>query len=263
MSNSVEQDEAVEQEGEVQEAGGSEPCCDAACSCNARGLSTRAKVAVCLLVAVAALAVLLLGSANKSRAMTGKDQFAASAAAPETSPAEETPGAPTAPAADTPSAPVTPASTTAPGAPAAPAGAADGPATPAPEKAESTAVWGPTLSSLSALNEVALDKDAVFILVESEDGKQTAAIRAQVAAATKKARSRGSSVVAYMLSKDAEEYAQLSQQVPPPCVLAIVKGAGSATVSGEITEVKLLEALVTASRPSSCGPSGCGPSGCG
>ena len=48
MNTSVENDE------QASEPEGSEPCCDASCSCNARGLSTKVKVAVCLLVALAA-----------------------------------------------------------------------------------------------------------------------------------------------------------------------------------------------------------------
>ena len=208
---------------------GTESSCDATCSCNARGLSTKAKTGICLLVALVAVVVVLLGSANKARTATQTDPFTISSAAvsPMPTPAAEKPAAPTAP------------------------------------KQAPTAVWGPTLSSLASLNDVAADKDAVFVFVPAKDGKQTATIRAQVKAAATKAQSRGASITAYMLSSDAEEYAQIIQQVSPPCVLAMVKGAGAIPVSGEITEAKLLEALVTASRPSSCGPSGCGPTGCG
>jgi len=43
----------------------------------------------------------------------------------------------------------------------------------------------------------------------------------------------------------------------------MVKGRGMSAVSGEINETKLVQAFVTASRPSGCGPAGCGPTGCG
>lgn len=238
---------SVDEPRPLKESESAETGCDATCSCNARGLSTRAKTGVCLVVALVAVALVLLGSANKARTATKTDAFASApaAAAPMSTPAAATP-MPT-PAAVSPT--TTPAT--------------DAPAAPAAAKAEPTSVWGPTLNSLASLNELAADKDAVFVFVPAKDGKQTGAIREQVAAAAKKARARDSSITAYMLSTDAEEYALIAGQVPPPCVIALVKGAGMAPVSGEITEAKLLEALVTASRPSGCGPSGCGPSGCG
>ena len=210
MSNPIEENQ---QTGEPE----GESCCDSTCSCNARGLSTKAKVAVCLLVALAAVVVVLLGSARRAGTETTTNSFAAAPAAAS---------------------------------PIAALAAKQAPA----------AVWGPTLQSLASLNEVAADKDAVFVLLPSKDGEKTATIKAQVEAAVNKAQGKGTSITAYMLSQDAEEYAQITNSVPPPCVLAMGKGAGAVPVSGEITETKLLEALVTASRPSSCGPSGCGPS---
>jgi hypothetical protein len=110
---------------------------------------------------------------------------------------------------------------------------------------------------------LAVDKDAVFVFVPAKDGKQTGAIREQVSAATKQAQSRGQKITAYTLSTDAKDYADITGQVAAPCVLAMAKGAGAVPVSGEITDAKLLAALVTASRPSSCGAGGCGAGGCG
>jgi len=186
--------------------------------------------------------VVLLGSANKARteALAGQEPFAAAPG----------PSAPTAPAALAPASPAV-------------ASVAGNQASATGKKPEQTAVWGPPLASLASLNEVAVDKDAVFIFLPAKGGKQTGAIREQVEAAAKKAQSRGSAVAAYTLTSEAEDYTQVTGQVPAPCVLVMVKGAGAAPVTGEITEAKLLEALVAASRPSSCGPSGCGPSGCG
>lgn len=258
MSNSVEQD------GQVEEPEGDASCCDAACACNARGLSTKVRVAVCLLVVLAAVAVVSLGSANKARTATKTDPFAtaSAAAAPIAAPATNAPAAATA---AKPAPTTTDLSGSLGTAAPTPAPATGKPAAPAATKAEPTAVWGPALSSLASLNQLAVDKDAVFVFLPAKDGKQTETIRAQVEAAVRKSQSRGSAIAAYTLSSDAKEYAQVTSQVSAPCVLAMVKGAGAIPVSGEITEVKLLEALVTASRPSSCGPSGCGPSspGCG
>src|ERR1039457_1886574 len=75
MNTSVEDDERVDKPE------GAEPCCDSTCSCHARGLSTGAKTAICLLVALAAVVVVLLGSANKARTAGWTDAFATAAVA--------------------------------------------------------------------------------------------------------------------------------------------------------------------------------------
>ena len=248
MNTSAEKNERVD----VPE--GAEPSCGPTCSCNARGMSMKGKVLVCVLVALAAVAVVSFGSTNKARtqAATSQGAFAAAAdptAAPTAAPAPADPIAtPAVAPAATPTT-VTPA----PSKPAEVTGA----------KPAQTAVWGSPLSSLASLNQVAADKSAVFVFLPAADGKQTEAIKAQVESAVKKSQARGSATIAYTLSRDAKEYTEVTKQAPAPCVLVMVKSAGAVPVSGEITEAKLLEALVTASRPSSCGPSGCGPSGCG
>lgn len=254
MNTSVEGNERVE------EPEGAESCCSPACACNARGLSTKGKALIFLLVAMAAVVVVLLGSARRAstETQTKADPFAAGAVAASPTAVAAT-GQVTAATGDKPDqAPATATPTEAP--------LTNKPAATPARKQDQAAVWGPTLSSLASLNKVAADKDSVFVFLPAKDGKQTGAIRRQVEAAAKKAQSRGSKVVAYTLSSDAEEYAQIAGQASPPCVLVMVKGAGAIPVSGEITEAKLLEALVTASRPSSCAPSsGCDPStpGCG
>ncbi len=135
------------------------------------------------------------------------------------------------------------------------------------------ALWGPELDSLASLNEVALEIDAVFILVSGENQQGTQDIISEIEAATKKVRARGNRISAFSLKKDATDYEELAKQFSVPSVVAMVKGCGLNAVSGEITEEKLLQAYVTASRapsgccspgagPAGCGPSGCGPSGC-
>ncbi len=135
----------------------------------------------------------------------------------------------------------------------------DVPTTPPVESAaDQDAVWGPTLDSLAALNELAADEDAVFVLLPDTDGEQTEAIRPEVEAATRLAQARGLAVTAYTLSAEAEEYSEVAQQMPLPCVLAIVKGAGALPVTDEITEETLWEALLASAQAASCGPTGCG-----
>jgi hypothetical protein len=141
-----------------------------------------------------------------------------------------------------------------------------------PEKAESNVAepantkrsfWKEPLSSMSALNTVAADNDAVIVLV-SERGMQKASPEVNVIdAAAKTITSRGINIAAFSLKKDAPEFSDLSKQLSGSGVLVMVKGRGmSAVSSGEITENKLLQAYVSASQPrSGCGPS-CGPSDC-
>ena len=61
----------------------------------------------------------------------------------------------------------------------------------------------------------------------------------------------------------ATDYKNLAEQFSVPTVLAMVKGLGFSVVSEQITEVKLLEAHLTASRPQgACCPPGTDPALC-
>lgn len=135
------------------------------------------------------------------------------------------------------------------------------------------ALWGPELNSLAALDEVATDVDAVFVLIGGRDQQDAGAIIGEIEAATGKIRSRGNRASAFKLKDGTAEYESLAEQFSVPTVLAMIKGLGYSAVSEEITETNLLEAFVRASRapsaccppgtdPSQCGPRGCGPSGC-
>ncbi len=126
------------------------------------------------------------------------------------------------------------------------------------------ALWGPDLDSLAALDNVATDVDTVFIFVCGDDQQDTRTITSEIEAATKKIRSRGNRASAFRLKNDGTDYENLAEQFSVPTVLAMVKGLGYSAVSEQITEVKLLEAYVTASRaPSACCPPGTDPSQCG
>ncbi len=128
------------------------------------------------------------------------------------------------------------------------------------DKAVAT-LWGPELDSLASLNKVAAETDAVFILLAAEDKLKMESVTTEVEAAAKKIQDGGSRICAFTLKKDAPNYAQLAKQFSIPCVLAMVKGRGLRAVSGDITEKKLIQAFVMASRPpSGCGPGACGPS---
>jgi hypothetical protein len=127
-----------------------------------------------------------------------------------------------------------------------------------------TTLWGKPLISLASLNKVAADTDAVFILLAAKDKQQMQPVTSEIEAAARKIQSNGTRISAFTLQKDAPNYAQLAKQFSTPCVLAMVKGRGMSGVTGQITEAKLIQAFVTASRPTSgCCPPGAGPSDCG
>ena len=120
--------------------------------------------------------------------------------------------------------------------------------------------WGTPLKALAELNQVAVNTEAVFVVLPSGDGDRTAAIQKEVAAAASTITARGTKMGTFLLSRDSQEYAGLEQQVGTPAVLALYKGRGMAAVQDkQVTQESLLKAFVGASRPSGCGPSGCGP----
>ncbi|MGB2809807.1 MAG: hypothetical protein WBC22_18860 [Sedimentisphaerales bacterium] len=133
------------------------------------------------------------------------------------------------------------------------------PASGAPEPT----LWGKPLISLASLNQVAVDTDAVFIFLATENKQQMQPVTSEIEAAARKIQSNGTRITAFTLEKSAPNYAQLAKQFPIPCVLAMVKGRGMSGVTGEINEAKLLQAFVGASRAtSSCCPPGADPSVC-
>ena len=120
-------------------------------------------------------------------------------------------------------------------------------------------LWKADLDSLASLNEVAADSDAVFVLITAKDQLNDNTITKEIEAAAQKIMANGTKVSAFRLKESAPKYANLVKQVTVPSVLAMVKGLGMSAVSKDITETKLVQAFVAASRPSGCGPTGCGP----
>jgi hypothetical protein len=130
-------------------------------------------------------------------------------------------------------------------------------------------IVGEFLDSLASLNKVAINQDAVFVFIPAM-GEETVSKEtiAAIASAEQKIKSAGASLGLYTLrfSSPSKEYANLAAQLTLPAMLVMSKGRGVGTVSGEITETKLLQAYVASSRAGGCGPSSsCGPStpGCG
>jgi len=125
------------------------------------------------------------------------------------------------------------------------------------------ALWGAELDSLASLNKVATSSDAVFVFLAADDQQANQTVTKEIDAAAKKIQASGVLVSAFRLNKGAQNYSQVAGQFSIPCVLAMVKGGGASGVSGQITEAKLIQAFVAASRPASgCCPSGAGASSC-
>jgi len=212
--------------------GGDAVECGSGCDCNTPGLGTRRKVVVCLVVGLAAAVVVGRGFMKKAETENDGNQESFATVLPAVLADPATSGSKAAEIA---------------------------------EKEEgSVTLWGSPLESLASLNKVASEKDAVFVLVPAGNDEELAAIEKQIEAAANKIVSQGRSMAAFTLDKNAKDYTQITSQMPTPCVFAMVKGGGMIVVSKDITEVNLLQAVVAASRPSSCGPedAGCGPSSC-
>lgn len=121
------------------------------------------------------------------------------------------------------------------------------------------------LGALSELNAVAADTGAVFVFLAGKNDPPIKAPLAQMRSAAKTIEAQaGIKIGLFRLKTDSPDYARVAEQMPVPCVLAMVKGRGMIPVSSDITEAKLIQGFVAASSGGGggCGPSGCGPSGC-
>ncbi len=249
MSQNKEQSDGRENADETQ------PCCDggSCCPSGADGGGKRWKIAVFVLIVVAAGAVLANSFIKKSNADADPSQQAFASIRmddkSETPSSSETEAAAESPVESK-------IETVAPP-------TADEPENKDTPAESALSLWGPDLDSLASLNNVATDTDAVFIFVAAGGPQNMQPVTQQIEAAAKRIKANGVRVSVFRLKEAAPEYVQLAEQVTVPCVLAMVKGGGMSTVSGEITEAKLVQAFVAASRPTSgCCPPGTDASDC-
>ncbi len=249
MNNEKEQTNSQENASDLQ------PCCDGGSCCTSSSDGNRKswKTVVFILIVLAAGAVLARSLIRKSDSAIeqGQNTFAAIPSeviqdTPSPLKAEATTQIPTAPKGDTVTRAVASEKTT----------EQDVSDTASP------ALWGPELDSLALLDKAAANSSAVFILLAADDQESNQAATKQIEAAAKKIQSGGTQISAFRLKQDAPNYANLTKQLSTPCVIAMVKGGGLSGVSAdEITETKLVQAFVAASRPSSgCCPPGSGAS---
>ena len=122
---------------------------------------------------------------------------------------------------------------------------------------------GKYLESLSELNKLALDQDAVFIFVPGKkDEVASDTTRTAVLSAQKTLNSKGIRVGLYTLQTTSPDFSAMSSQFQVPAILVACKGRGMGAVSGEVTETKLLQAFIASSRAGGCCPSGDSSSDC-
>jgi hypothetical protein len=241
-----------ENPGAHEDAAAAEPCCagGSCCPSGSDGGGKNWKIVVFILVVIAAGAVLARSLMSKSNSVSDEGQQTFAVIQPEI-PSPPKPAA----TADAPAESeivVEEASV----AIEAPSVAQDKAKAEVADKPASTVSFKP-LDSLASLNKAAADTDAVFVLLGTEDQMNLQAINGQVEAAVKKIQAGGMRVSAFTLKKDSPDYARLAKQFSIPCAVAMVKGRGISAVPGEITEAKLIQAFVTASRSgSSCCPGG-------
>ena len=238
--------------------------CGPGCNCETTrtGLDRNVKLAICLVVIAIAMLVLARGFARKAETGSAQAKTAFAATLPVTT--TQTPPATTEKAmattetaqANTAVAATIPAAT-----PKTPLAAAEKAKTTQTSQAKS-GLWGGSLTGLADLNKVAAQTQAVFIYLPKKGQEPIESVKQEIEKAAGKVQSGGKKMGCYTLDANSDDYVKVTSQIPSPCVLAMVKGGGGSAVSGEITEAKLLQAIVTASRPASsgCGPSGCAPS---
>jgi hypothetical protein len=197
--------------------------CGPGCNCGAARIGTKSKVIICLVVAIAA--AIVLANSVMQKAETGADgelnAFTAKSLVAEK---------------------------------ASPLNTAEN----ASETDQvNSSLWGKPLESLASLNDLAVQKDAVFLYLPAKGQRPDEGVKKEIEAAAGKAQSQGTKMAFFVLDESSVDYAPVTSQVPAPCVLAMVNGTGNSVATTNITEGNLLQSLVAASRPSSCSPGGC------
>ena len=122
---------------------------------------------------------------------------------------------------------------------------------------------GEHLNSMNDLNTVAMNQTAVFIYIpERSNGPVPSSTIDSVLAAQRTLQSNNITIGLYTLATNSSDYTSISTQVQAPAILVLSKGKGSAVVTGDVTETKLIQAFTSSNRSGGgCCPSGGGSSG--
>jgi uncharacterized protein YpmB len=196
--------------------------CCSACDCGKPSGNKKAKIIICLIVLLAVSAIFVY-KANSAQ-QTAKDNTKTAFAAPISNQALE----------------------------------------PAVKSVGDKKNIGELLDSLASLNKLAINQDAVFIFVPASDKEivKKETIDA-IASAEKTLKSSNIKIGLYTLRfSQSKEYASIATQLTLPAVLVISKGKGTGSVTGKITETKLIQTYLASSRSGGCCPSGGSTAGC-
>ena len=118
---------------------------------------------------------------------------------------------------------------------------------------------GVNIQNIGSLNDLAVDKDFVFLVVPGEDKNELVDVSIVVDKVSKKISEKGTRVGVFNLDRGSEDYDRIikfNKINSFPAVLAMGKGCGSMVIQGEITEEKLMEGYTSASKPSFSTPGG-------
>ncbi|MFH0920753.1 MAG: hypothetical protein V1913_10360 [Fibrobacterota bacterium] len=119
------------------------------------------------------------------------------------------------------------------------------------------------LASMNALNEKAMDKDAVLVWVSALSGGPIPdAVLSAIRSAQQTIQSKGVSLGLYQLQPGSADQTNMSSQMTLPAALLLSKGKGMSVVTGDITTEKLIQAFVASNRAGGCCPSGAGSPSC-
>jgi MYXO-CTERM domain-containing protein len=118
------------------------------------------------------------------------------------------------------------------------------------------------IGTLSELNTVATNLDAVFVFLPGKEGTSANSPSTPMKNAARTIEAQGKKIGLFTLKAGSSDYDQIAGQISLPAVLAMVKGRGMNAISGDITETKLVQGFLAASSAGGCGPSagaGCCP----
>jgi hypothetical protein len=129
---------------------------------------------------------------------------------------------------------------------------------------EAEPIIGTAIGTFSELNFLAAQTDAILIFVPGKEGTSGNLPSTPMKDAARTIEAKGLKCGLFTLKAGSPDYDKIAGQMSTPGVLAMVKGGGMSAVSGDVTEMKLVQAFLVASSGGGCGSAtgGCGPSGC-
>jgi hypothetical protein len=114
------------------------------------------------------------------------------------------------------------------------------------------------LDSLKPLDTLAADKDVVFVVLHAEAQNAPSAIPQQVGTVANNLWKSGQRIAVFTLKSTSPDHSRLVRHFSVntlPCVVVLGRQGTASAVSGDISEARLYQAFVSASKPGACCPS--------